>query len=99
MRQQFLAVGDAANLRRGSRASSPLWLPAAFCRRLYSWGSDMAGTTPEWKNHRAPHHVSHLTRAYGSFVLMRDLNFTINDGDVFIIWAAAGAARAPCSDI
>ena len=29
--------------------------------------------------------VTDLTMAYGSFVLMRDLNFTINRGDIFII--------------
>jgi len=32
--------------------------------------------------------------AYGSFVLMRDLNFTINDGDVFIIMGGSGSGKS-----
>ena len=38
--------------------------------------------------------VSHLTMAYGSFVLMRDLNFTINHGDVFIIMGGSGCGKS-----
>lgn len=32
--------------------------------------------------------------AYGSFVLMRDLNFTINKGDVFIIMGGSGCGKS-----
>ena len=32
--------------------------------------------------------------AYGSFVLMRDLNFTINLGDVFIIMGGSGTGKS-----
>ena len=32
--------------------------------------------------------------AYGSFVLMRDLNFTINHGDVFIIMGGSGCGKS-----
>jgi len=32
--------------------------------------------------------------AYGSFVLMRDLNFTINHGDVFIIMGGSGSGKS-----
>ena len=32
--------------------------------------------------------------AYGSFVLMRDLNFAINDGDVFIIMGGSGSGKS-----
>ena len=39
--------------------------------------------------------VNHLDMGYGSFVLMRDLNFTVNRGDVFIIMGGAAAGRAP----
>ena len=35
-----------------------------------------------------------LTMAYGSFVLMRDLNFTINHGDVFIIMGGSGCGNS-----
>ncbi|HEX5021084.1 MAG TPA: ATP-binding cassette domain-containing protein [Candidatus Binatia bacterium] len=38
--------------------------------------------------------VSHLTMAYGSFVLMRDLNFTVNHGDVFIIMGGSGCGKS-----
>ena len=38
--------------------------------------------------------VRHLTMAYGSFVLMRDLNFTINRGDVFIIMGGSGCGKS-----
>ena len=38
--------------------------------------------------------VSDLTMAYGSFVLMRDLNFTINHGDVFIIMGGSGCGKS-----
>jgi phospholipid/cholesterol/gamma-HCH transport system ATP-binding protein len=38
--------------------------------------------------------VSNLTMAYGSFVLMQDLNFTINHGDVFIIMGGSGSGKS-----
>src|SRR5213592_4359377 len=38
--------------------------------------------------------VSNLTMAYGSFVLMRDLNFAINHGDVFIIMGGSGCGKS-----
>ena len=38
--------------------------------------------------------VRELTMAYGSFVLMRDLNFTINRGDVFIIMGGSGCGKS-----
>ncbi len=40
--------------------------------------------------------VKDLTMAFGSFVLQRDLTFTVNRGDIFIIMGGAAAARAPC---
>ena len=42
-----------------------------------------------------PHiEIKGLTMAYGSFVLMRDLNFTINRGDVFIIMGGSGCGKS-----
>jgi phospholipid/cholesterol/gamma-HCH transport system ATP-binding protein len=38
--------------------------------------------------------VSRLTMAYGSFVLMRDLEFTIRRGDVFIIMGGSGCGKS-----
>jgi phospholipid/cholesterol/gamma-HCH transport system ATP-binding protein len=38
--------------------------------------------------------VRNLTMAYGSFVLMKDLNFTINRGDIFIIMGGSGCGKS-----
>jgi phospholipid/cholesterol/gamma-HCH transport system ATP-binding protein len=38
--------------------------------------------------------VTHLTMAYGSFVLMRNLDFVINHGDVFIIMGGSGCGKS-----
>ena len=38
--------------------------------------------------------VRHLTMAYGSFVVMRDLNFTVSRGDVFIIMGGSGSGKS-----
>ena len=45
-------------------------------------------------NHTSDITVSHLTMAFGGFVLMRDLNFTINHGDVFIIMGGSGSGKS-----
>jgi phospholipid/cholesterol/gamma-HCH transport system ATP-binding protein len=43
----------------------------------------------------APHiTVRNLTMAFGSFVLMRDLNFVVNHGDVFIIMGGSGCGKS-----
>jgi len=38
--------------------------------------------------------VSGLTMAYGDFVLMRDLNFNIDQGDIFIIMGGSGCGKS-----
>jgi phospholipid/cholesterol/gamma-HCH transport system ATP-binding protein len=38
--------------------------------------------------------VRDLTMAFGSFVLMRDLNFAVNHGDVFIIMGGSGSGKS-----
>ncbi len=38
--------------------------------------------------------VRNLTMAYGSFVLIRDLNFTLGHGDVFIIMGGSGCGKS-----
>lgn len=49
----------------------------------------MTSSSPE------PHiEVTDLTMAYGSFVLMRDLNFTVNHGDVFVIMGGSGCGKS-----
>src|SRR5437870_8553551 len=49
---------------------------------------------PASANGAEPHiTVRHLTMAYGDFVVMRDLNFTVNRGDVFIIMGGSGSGK------
>jgi phospholipid/cholesterol/gamma-HCH transport system ATP-binding protein len=38
--------------------------------------------------------VSNLTMAYGNFVVMRDLNFTVNRGDIFVIMGGSGCGKS-----
>jgi phospholipid/cholesterol/gamma-HCH transport system ATP-binding protein len=38
--------------------------------------------------------VQQLTMAYGSFVLMRDLTFTVRRGDVFVIMGGSGCGKS-----
>jgi phospholipid/cholesterol/gamma-HCH transport system ATP-binding protein len=38
--------------------------------------------------------VNDLTMAYGDFLIQRDLNFTINRGDVFIIMGGSGCGKS-----
>ncbi|MBL1265281.1 ABC transporter ATP-binding protein [Methylomicrobium sp. RS1] len=38
--------------------------------------------------------VTDLTMAYGDFLIQRDLNFTINHGDVFIIMGGSGCGKS-----
>ena len=38
--------------------------------------------------------VRDLTMAYGSFVLMRDMTFTVNRGDVFIVMGSSGSGKS-----
>src|ERR1700758_5672620 len=38
--------------------------------------------------------VRNLTMAFGSFVVMRDLNFTVRRGDVFIIMGGSGSGKS-----
>jgi phospholipid/cholesterol/gamma-HCH transport system ATP-binding protein len=47
------------------------------------------------RNRPKPHIVVRdLTMAFGGFVLMRDLNFTVNHGDVFIIMGGSGCGKS-----
>jgi phospholipid/cholesterol/gamma-HCH transport system ATP-binding protein len=38
--------------------------------------------------------AENLTMAYGDFVIMRDLNFTVNKGDIFIIMGGSGCGKS-----
>jgi phospholipid/cholesterol/gamma-HCH transport system ATP-binding protein len=38
--------------------------------------------------------VNHLTMAYGSFVIQRDLSFTVKRGDIFIIMGGSGCGKS-----
>jgi phospholipid/cholesterol/gamma-HCH transport system ATP-binding protein len=45
-------------------------------------------------NSKAHITVKDLTMAYGSFVVQRDLNFTVNRGDIFIIMGGSGCGKS-----
>ena len=52
-------------------------------------------TTPSDTRNNQPHIiVKNLTMAYGSFVLMRDINFTVRHGDIFIIMGGSGCGKS-----
>jgi phospholipid/cholesterol/gamma-HCH transport system ATP-binding protein len=50
--------------------------------------------TQKSNNNKAHITVKDLTMAYGDFVIMRDLSFTINRGDVFIIMGGSGCGKS-----
>jgi phospholipid/cholesterol/gamma-HCH transport system ATP-binding protein len=53
------------------------------------------GTNGEDRSKAEPHIiVRNLTMAYGSFVLMRDLNFVVRRGDIFIIMGGSGCGKS-----
>jgi len=53
------------------------------------------GTNGENRSSAEPHIiVRNLTMAYGSFVLMRDLNFVVKRGDIFIIMGGSGCGKS-----
>lgn len=49
-----------------------------------------------YKLNRSDPHISvkQLTMAYGSFVVMREINFTIQHGDIFIIMGGSGCGKS-----
>ena len=95
MRQQFLRRRRCGNLRCGHGHRRHCGCLRHFCRRLLRPGDLTWQAQPRTGTIARPHiTVSHLTMAYGSFVLMRDLNFTINHGDVFIIMGGSGCGKS-----
>jgi phospholipid/cholesterol/gamma-HCH transport system ATP-binding protein len=58
-------------------------------------GNGGAAAANSSANERVPHiEVRDLTMAYGSFVVMHDLNFTVRYGDVFVIMGASGCGKS-----
>jgi phospholipid/cholesterol/gamma-HCH transport system ATP-binding protein len=54
-----------------------------------------SGTNGENRSSAEPHIiVRNLTMAYGSFVLMRELNFVVKRGDIFIIMGGSGCGKS-----
>ncbi len=46
-------------------------------------------------NKKIPHlKIENLTMAYGDFIIQRNLNFTINKGDIFIIMGGSGCGKS-----
>ena len=55
---------------------------------------DAAISTSSSANDKPHIIVRNLTMAYGSFVLMRDINFTVRHGDIFIIMGGSGCGKS-----
>ena len=54
-----------------------------------------ASNTQDTRLQSEPHiEVRDLTMAYGDFVVQRNLTFTINRGDVFVIMGGSGCGYA-----
>jgi len=68
-------------------ASDPTATPAAPGKAAAS-GADATGATG-----RPFIHIEDLTIAYGSFVLMHDIDCVINKGDVFVIMGGSGCGK------
>jgi phospholipid/cholesterol/gamma-HCH transport system ATP-binding protein len=59
------------------------------------WVFETEMNKPNSKVKKTPHIiVSDLTMAYGDFVIQRDLNFTINHNDIFIIMGGSGCGKS-----
>src|SRR5207247_9095899 len=67
--------------------------PHSDLRRLGSVKVVTAGKTQDQPTatHMA---IRDLTMAYGSFVIQRDLTFTIGRGDIFIIMGSSGCGKS-----
>src|SRR5262245_11301390 len=75
-----------------SRASSSSSAPAASSpSSSMSSASETGGPLSDPQAHIT---VRDVTMAYGSFVLMRDLTFTVRHGDVFVIMGASGCGKS-----
>jgi phospholipid/cholesterol/gamma-HCH transport system ATP-binding protein len=53
-----------------------------------------APLTPQRPPDAPPVEVRHLTMQYGKVVVMRDLNFTVNRGEVFVIMGGSGSGKS-----
>ena len=54
-----------------------------------------ASNTVDSQQQNEPHiEVRDLTMAYGDFIVQRDLNFTINRGNVFVIMGGSGCGKS-----
>jgi phospholipid/cholesterol/gamma-HCH transport system ATP-binding protein len=59
------------------------------------WVFETEMNKPNSKVKKTPHIiVSDLTMAYGDFVIQRDLNFTVNHNDIFIIMGGSGCGKS-----
>lgn len=58
---------------------------------MTSWGSKHVPTACPQDDHIV---VKNLTMAYGSFVIQRDLTFTVRRGDIFIIMGGSGCGKS-----
>ena len=91
------AVGDAATIGRRHQHRRRSSSPAASS----PWSSTSSASDAQRPRRRATTDapsaritVRDLTMAFGDFVVMRDLNFTVKRGDVFIIMGGSGCGKS-----
>ena len=68
-------------------------------KRQWACSADTPGSTAirmlgRSERRQLPHIVRNLTMAYGSFVVMRESNFTVRRGDVFVIMGGSGSGKS-----
>src|SRR5208337_2108281 len=85
-------AGGGNRDRDGRRGVRNVRLPFQPPRDL----APMAETSVEEDVRGGPPHIEvrNLTMAYGSFVLMRDLNFTVRRRDIFVIMGGSGCGKS-----
>jgi phospholipid/cholesterol/gamma-HCH transport system ATP-binding protein len=59
-----------------------------------SWGYNMETVSEYIHKSEAHITVSDLTMAYGDFLIQRDLDFTIQRGDIFIVMGGSGCGKS-----
>ena len=65
-----------------------------YLKRHSRWHMHQPAASSQSANAKPHIIVRNLTMAYGSFVLMRDLNFIVRRGDIFIIMGGSGCGKS-----
>jgi phospholipid/cholesterol/gamma-HCH transport system ATP-binding protein len=59
------------------------------------WGYEVPMSQKSQNSNNRPHiRVSNLTMSYGDFVIQKDLSFSVNHGDIFIVMGPSGCGKS-----